>query len=1184
MITLAAVRGATHLRWAMFGAPTSRQSIDSSPQGVIDCPRGFGGKPVPFDAAPAPPALGLRGLRSPCFVGRSRERGWLARCLEESLAGRPRIVLVSGEAGLGKTRLAREIEVLARAAHVHVCRGRAYEDLALPYTPFLEILRDQLDEMPEAVTRALGHDAERLLALVRGEPLPTSASRLSPGGSGAEMRAGLFVSLCGATLALARLRPTLLVLDDLHWADEATLDQLAHLVFALADTEAAVSLMVIGLHRVPDPGGPLERALARLGREPVVATLELGGLDESEVTELVAELGVQPPSRQLATAIHQTTGGNPLFVEEVVHALQRNGWIEERGGFQVTRTPVDELALPASPTAAIAMRTAALGERCRAALTFAAFFGDRWSVPAVAAASGIPEPQILEAVDEGRRHGLVRGDDELIEFAHPLVRHVLYTEPGTLERQRVHRSIAASLELRHAARARDHALEIAHHLVRAGGESEPAKVAAFARLAGDQAFARLAWADAARFYEAAASASREIGRSSPTELAELHFLAGMSHYRNMDTGPCTDHLDRAIDGYRACGDARGLARALVERTRVRFTMGVHYGAQVERGPFDEALAALPDGEAALRGWLHVMVAESHFNAREHEAAETEARRALELGHAAGDATLCAHSASSLGVALMQQLRLEEALETLQAALADAGLADPWSEGWLLQRLPIVLTWRGDLELAEQTTRRACELSRSTQDWAEYSLALATHVAGAVARGEFQRAEEQARESLAMARRSHYPWGAALSLGALAGARALRGDFAGAGRAVDMLVAPGEVFEDAGPALGFLARVYRQLIAARQGKTSEEPLAVRLLVADPSVPPDPQTLSALCAGAETALRLGDVAVAASCSAPLARAASSGVALSTGWIFLVPRILGAIAARQEDWERAERCFAEAESLASRSGARAELALTLLDRARALARRSGSDDRRRAGELLQRASALFDDLGMAPLEEEAIELAAELGLRLPKATRAGARAVQQTFVRDAGPLAPEHSTLMVTDVVGSTALIERLGEDRAHDLIQKHNAILRACLQAYRGREIQHTGDGVIAAFRSASSAVHCAIAIQEDFAQQNARSPDVPIRVRIGLHAGEVRPEEGRVFGAAVNAAVRICALADACRILVSDAVRQPLGEGRIRLRERGPAHLKGFVQPFQLHEVEWGEETRTESAPGGKSCP
>jgi class 3 adenylate cyclase len=86
----------------------------------------------------------------------------------------------------------------------------------------------------------------------------------------------------------------------------------------------------------------------------------------------------------------------------------------------------------------------------------------------------------------------------------------------------------------------------------------------------------------------------------------------------------------------------------------------------------------------------------------------------------------------------------------------------------------------------------------------------------------------------------------------------------------------------------------------------------------------------------------------------------------------------------------------------------------------------------------------------------------------------------------------------------------------------------------------------------------------------RSPDVPIRVRIGLHAGEVRPEESRVFGAAVNATVRICACADAGRILVSDAVRQQLGEGRIRLRERGPAHLKGFTQPFELHEVEWGE--------------
>jgi class 3 adenylate cyclase/tetratricopeptide (TPR) repeat protein len=1124
------------------------------------------------EVASPPPAPGLRVHSAPRFVGRGRERAWLARCLEETLAGRPRVVLVSGEAGLGKTRLARELEAVARAAHVHVCRGRAYEDLALPYLPFLEILREQLDDMPEAVRRALGDDAERLLAVARGEPVPTPASRLAPAGNSAETRIGLFVSLCRATLALARLRPTLLVLDDLHWADEATIDQLAHLVFALADAEDPVSLLVLGLHRVPAEGGPLGRTLARVAREPVFAALELAGLDESEVTALVAGLGVPRPSRQLATSIHGATGGNPLFVEEVVHALQRRGWIEERGGFQVTRAPVDELELPASPAAAIEARSAALGERCRAALTTAAFLGDRCSVAALAAASGMPEDELLDLLDEARRHGLVRSEGELVEFAHPLVRHVLYTGPSTPRRRRLHRRIAESLELRHGAAARDHALEIAHHLIRAGGESESAKLAEFSRLAGDQAFARLAWADAARFYEAAASAAEQLGHAAPAELAELRFLAGLSHYRNMDAGPCTHHLDQAIEGYRACGDARGLARALVERTRVQLTMGVRYGAGVERGPFEEALAALPQGDVALRGWLHTMLAESHFNTREHGASEAEARRALELGLAAHDPALCAQASSNLGVALLQQLRLDEALATMRVSHADAVRAgDPWIEGWPLQRMPIALTWRGDLEDAEQTALQACELSRRTQDWAEYSLALATHVAVAVARGEFVRAEEQARESLSMARRSHYPWGAALSLGALAGARALRGDFAAAGRAIDTLVAPGEVFEDAGPALRFLAQVYRQLLAARQGQLGgDEPLAVRLLLADPAAEPDPQTLSALCAGAETALRIGDVALATSCSAPLARAAAGGVAFSTGWLFLVPRALGAIAAREEDWERAERCFAAAEEIATRSGSRAELALTLLDRARGLARRDADGDRQRAGELLRRASALLDALGMVPLEEEAIELAARLGIRLDGSVGYGAAPLAEIVVRDAAHLAPERYTLMVTDIVGSTALIERLGEDRAQDLTHAHNAILRACLRAYRGREVQHTGDGMIAAFRSAPSAVRCAIALQEDFAQQNVRSPDVPIRVRIGLHAGEVRPEESRVFGAAVNATVRICACADAGRILVSDAVRAQLGELPIRLRERGPAHLKGFTQPFQLHEVEWGE--------------
>ncbi len=160
----------------------------------------------------------------------------------------------------------------------------------------------------------------------------------------------------------------------------------------------------------------------------------------------------------------------------------------------------------------------------------------------------------------------------------------------------------------------------------------------------------------------------------------------------------------------------------------------------------------------------------------------------------------------------------------------------------------------------------------------------------------------------------------------------------------------------------------------------------------------------------------------------------------------------------------------------------------------------------------------------------------------------------------------TIMFTDLVGSTALIGTLGDVAAKNLVLEVDATIRAELAKHGGTAVDHTGDGVMASFRSPRDAVACAIAIQRSIASLEARDP--PVQVRVGLAAGEPITEDGRLFGAAVNLASRICAVCEASTIWVASGVRElSLGKG-FTFADRGEATLKGFDEPIRLYEVTW----------------
>jgi class 3 adenylate cyclase len=174
-------------------------------------------------------------------------------------------------------------------------------------------------------------------------------------------------------------------------------------------------------------------------------------------------------------------------------------------------------------------------------------------------------------------------------------------------------------------------------------------------------------------------------------------------------------------------------------------------------------------------------------------------------------------------------------------------------------------------------------------------------------------------------------------------------------------------------------------------------------------------------------------------------------------------------------------------------------------------------------------------------------------------------------AAPLAKEDVyTILITDMEGSTTLTQRLGDARAQDVLHTHNAILRDALKAHGGSEIKHTGDGIMASFASASRALECAIAMQRAFARHNESNPDVPIRVRIGLNAGEPVAEEEDLFGTAVQLAARICAHAEPGQILAAIVVRELAAGKKFLFADLGETVLRGFEDPVRLYELRWGD--------------
>ena len=580
------------------------------------------------DRPPLPRALDPERARSP-FVGRGAQ---LERLRAGVASAERRLLAISGDPGIGKTRLLAE---LARAAHADgatVLYGRSPEEAVAPYQPFAEALR------PLA-------SADAGLAPLFGDTAPGDAP-------GARLR--LFEAVAAA-LAEAPGRPVLLALDDLHWADLPTLRLLAHV---LRDTRDA-PLVVAGTYRESElgRGHPLARALADLRRDRLVERIPLGGLDDEAASGLIAGWVGTGTSAGLAGAVQEETGGNPFFIEEVLRHLLESGALDADG--RLVR-PARELGVPESVREVIGRRLDRLGEAAVEVLETAAAIGPEFGLELLEPACGVPREGILDALEAAADANLIRTLPSGWAFAHALIREALLDELSSLRRTRLHARIAEALDALPAASP----AELAHHGVEAAPLVGAERAAGWARAAGDAALARLAYEEAAEHYGRAL----EVAGDRPALL-----LARADALMRAGDPEADDACAAAVTAARAAGNAELLGLAALASCGLGVTI---VGLDERRATLlEEALDAQSDGAYGLRARLLSRLAIALYYAPRRDRSGPLSAAAVAAAREAADVDALLAALNARHVALWHPSGLDERFRVAGEMIELAGAHD-----------------------------------------------------------------------------------------------------------------------------------------------------------------------------------------------------------------------------------------------------------------------------------------------------------------------------------------------------------------------------------------------------------------------------------------------------------------------------------------------------------------------------
>ena len=644
----------------------------------------------------APPSA---SVRLP-FVGRADDLTRLRAALEQARAGRGGALFLTGEGGVGKSRLAATFAGEARRQSWTVAEGRAYAvEAGVPYALFSDALLPTLQELGRetlaVLTRGAVAELELLFPLLR--PGARVGDRSEPTGRPADANLQLYWTFAQFLKALAARRPLLIVLDDLHWADASSLELLHFTARHLADSSILLLGMVNEAERLAHPTLlGVEQSLHGLG---LAAAHRLQPLTRVDTDELVRQaFGTsEAVTREFSALLYGWTRGNAFFIEETLKALVDAGRLRREGG-QWLGWEMDALELPGSIRDAVLLRLSRFSAAAREVAEVVAVIGMRSRYETLrSVCTAVPEPELVDALEElAKRNLLVENASDggpVYDFQHPMVRKIVVGEIGLARQRLVHGRIAVTLESAYGPRAGEHAEELALHFAQGAVPGGSGKAARYLAAAGRSALARFANREAADHLSAAVERLGSLGTEETADAPEL--------------------------------DRFGLVEDLA---RARQRLGEYEPAIALWGTAREDAARRGDalGVAAMERRIGL----SHFWTGRH----TEALAILEqaAASAAGDSSLLGRIRMARGVCLSMVGRGKHAHAELGQALEAAEQSGDLA---LLSRVHRALllfhTWSGAPEAAWEHGLRAVALAEQAEN---VPVACACHQAMAVVAG------------------------------------------------------------------------------------------------------------------------------------------------------------------------------------------------------------------------------------------------------------------------------------------------------------------------------------------------------------------------------------------------------------------------------------------------------------------
>ena len=621
------------------------------------------------------------------FAGRQSQTDAALQLWKSALAGERQALLLSGEPGIGKTRLAAEVARHAHAAGATVLYGRCEESLGAPYQPFAEALDQHVRALPpDELAPQLGRYPEELSRLAPTLPalLPELGSPLS---SDAETeRYRLFEAVAAWLTAAAAPRGLVLVLDDLHWAARPTLVLLQHVLHATGGAR----LLILGTYRDTDLGRthPLSGLLADLRRAPDVTRMALGGLDLDGVVRLVAEAAgheLDEAGESLAAAVHAETEGNPFFVGEVLRHLRETKAVYLQDGRWVSDRSVAEIGIPEGIREVVGRRVDRLSADANAALPVAAVVGRDFQLEVVARAAGLTEDVVVAGLEEATAARLVEETGVgCYRFSHALVRSTLYDELSATRRARLHARVAEELERS----SPDDVVALAHHFAAATVAGDLDKAARYSCAAGELAVEQLAHDAAVVYYAQTLELLEEAGAARDVRWCEALLGLGEAQLRTGDPAYRDTLFEAAAVATELCDDRR-LVRAALTNNRGFWSIAGEVDDERIR-LLEQALAVLQPGDPDRARVLGRLATELMFtDDRGHR--EQLTREAIAEARRTGDPLVLMDVLASTGPARYTVWTVDEGVAHTQELLAMAEEhGDPY-------RLTIAHLWRFAME-------------------------------------------------------------------------------------------------------------------------------------------------------------------------------------------------------------------------------------------------------------------------------------------------------------------------------------------------------------------------------------------------------------------------------------------------------------------------------------------------------